>query len=126
MGRDYDAAVIVSGLCGFGMGATPNAMANMQAAVSYTHLDVYKRQVAHHVVAAGVQTGKQAVPIALHILRLHAQLFGDGAGDLHIIAHQSVALVMVEMCIRDSCCSPPNKSKNIERAFLHKARCIQI
>ena len=28
---DYDAAVIVSGLCGFGMGATPNAMANMQA-----------------------------------------------------------------------------------------------
>ena len=30
MGRDYDAAVIVSGVCGFGMGATPNAMANMQ------------------------------------------------------------------------------------------------
>ena len=31
MGRDYDAAVIVSGTSGFGMGATPNAMANMQA-----------------------------------------------------------------------------------------------
>lgn len=31
LGKDYDAAVIVSGLCGFGMGATPNAMANMQA-----------------------------------------------------------------------------------------------
>ncbi len=31
MGRDYDAAVIVGGTCGFGMGATPNAMANMQA-----------------------------------------------------------------------------------------------
>lgn len=30
MGRDYDAAVISSGVCGFGMGATPNAMANMQ------------------------------------------------------------------------------------------------
>lgn len=30
MGRDYDAAVLVSGTCGFGMGATPNAMANMQ------------------------------------------------------------------------------------------------
>ena len=30
MGRDYDAAIIVSGVCGFGMGATPNAMANMQ------------------------------------------------------------------------------------------------
>ena len=31
MGRDYDAAVLSSGVCGFGMGATPNAMANMQA-----------------------------------------------------------------------------------------------
>lgn len=31
MGRDYDAAVISAGTCGFGMGATPNAMANMQA-----------------------------------------------------------------------------------------------
>jgi ESS family glutamate:Na+ symporter len=31
MGRDYDAAVLTAGICGFGMGATPNAMANMQA-----------------------------------------------------------------------------------------------
>lgn len=31
MGRNYDAAVLVAGTCGFGMGATPNAMANMQA-----------------------------------------------------------------------------------------------
>ncbi|MDD4691691.1 sodium/glutamate symporter [Eubacterium aggregans] len=31
MGRDYDAAIITAGTCGFGMGATPNAMANMQA-----------------------------------------------------------------------------------------------
>ena len=31
MGRDYDAAVLSSGICGFGIGATPNAMANMQA-----------------------------------------------------------------------------------------------
>ena len=31
MGKDYDAAVLVAGTCGFGMGATPNAMANMQA-----------------------------------------------------------------------------------------------
>ena len=31
MGREYDAATISSGFCGFGMGATPNAMANMQA-----------------------------------------------------------------------------------------------
>lgn len=30
MGRNYDAAVLASGTCGFGMGATPNAMANMQ------------------------------------------------------------------------------------------------
>lgn len=31
MGRDYDAAVMVSGTCGFGLGATPNAIANMNA-----------------------------------------------------------------------------------------------
>ncbi len=31
LGRDYDAAVFLSGLCGFGLGATPNAMANMSA-----------------------------------------------------------------------------------------------
>lgn len=31
MGRDYDAAILVSGTCGFGTGATLNAMANMQA-----------------------------------------------------------------------------------------------
>ena len=31
MGRDYDAAVLSAGTCGSGMGATPNAMANMQA-----------------------------------------------------------------------------------------------
>ena len=31
MGRYYDAAILVSGTCGFGTGATPNAMANMQA-----------------------------------------------------------------------------------------------
>ena len=31
LGRDYDAAVLVSGICGFGLGATPNAMANMSS-----------------------------------------------------------------------------------------------
>ncbi len=34
MGRNYDAAVISTGFCGFGMGASPNAMANMQAVTS--------------------------------------------------------------------------------------------
>ena len=33
MGRNYDAAVIVSGFLGHGLGATPNAMANMSAVV---------------------------------------------------------------------------------------------
>ena len=51
--------------------------------------------VAHHVVAARVQTGKQAVPVALHILRLHAQLFGNGARYLHVIAHQCVGSIVV-------------------------------
>lgn len=31
MGRDYEAAAMTSAFCGFGMGATPNAMANMRA-----------------------------------------------------------------------------------------------
>jgi ESS family glutamate:Na+ symporter len=31
LGKTYDNAVLVSGLCGFGLGATPNAMANMSA-----------------------------------------------------------------------------------------------
>ncbi len=31
MGRDYDAAVMAGGHCGFGLGATPNAVANMKA-----------------------------------------------------------------------------------------------
>ncbi|MDU5595695.1 sodium/glutamate symporter, partial [Peptoniphilus rhinitidis] len=31
MGRDYDAAVLAGGVCGFGMGATYNAIANMDS-----------------------------------------------------------------------------------------------
>lgn len=31
MGRDYEAAIMSGGHCGFGMGATPNAVANMEA-----------------------------------------------------------------------------------------------
>lgn len=31
MGRNYDAAVLAAGHCGFGMGATPTAVANMQS-----------------------------------------------------------------------------------------------
>lgn len=34
MGRDYDAAVMACGHCGFGMGATPNAIANMESFTS--------------------------------------------------------------------------------------------
>lgn len=40
LGKDYDAAVLVSGLCGFGLGATPNAMANMSAVCSRYHYAV--------------------------------------------------------------------------------------
>lgn len=34
MGKDYDAAIIAGGHCGFGLGATPTAVANMEALVS--------------------------------------------------------------------------------------------
>ena len=40
LGKDYDAAVLVSGLCGFGLGATPNAMANMSAVCFKYHYSV--------------------------------------------------------------------------------------
>ena len=40
LGRDYDAAVLVSGICGFGLGATPNAMANMSAVCYKYHYAV--------------------------------------------------------------------------------------
>lgn len=33
MGRDYDAAVLSAGMCGFGMGATANGVANMSSVV---------------------------------------------------------------------------------------------
>lgn len=34
-GRDYDAAVLAAGHCGFGLGATPTAMVNMQTVTSH-------------------------------------------------------------------------------------------
>lgn len=37
LGKNYDAAVLVSGVCGFGLGATPNAMANMSAVCGKYH-----------------------------------------------------------------------------------------
>ena len=40
LGRDYDAAVLVAGFCGFGLGATPNAMANMSAVCYKYHYSV--------------------------------------------------------------------------------------
>ena len=40
LGGDYDAAVLVAGMCGFGLGATPNAMANMSAVCYKYHYSV--------------------------------------------------------------------------------------
>ena len=40
LGHDYDAAVLVAGICGFGLGATPNAMANMSAVCYKYHYTV--------------------------------------------------------------------------------------
>ncbi|MBP5742284.1 MAG: sodium/glutamate symporter [Paludibacteraceae bacterium] len=40
LGRSYDAAVMCSGLCGFGLGATPTAMANMGAVCFKYHYAV--------------------------------------------------------------------------------------
>lgn len=40
LGKDYDAAVLVAGFCGFGLGATPNAMANMSAVCNKYHYTI--------------------------------------------------------------------------------------
>ena len=40
LGRSYDAAVLCAGICGFGLGATPNAMANMSAVCYKYHYTV--------------------------------------------------------------------------------------
>ena len=40
LGRNYDAAVLCAGMCGFGLGATPNAMANMSAVCYKYHYAV--------------------------------------------------------------------------------------
>ena len=40
LGRNYDAAVLCAGICGFGLGATPNAMANMSAVCYKYHYAV--------------------------------------------------------------------------------------
>ncbi len=41
LGRNYDAAVLCAGICGFGLGATPNAMANMSAVCYKYHYTVH-------------------------------------------------------------------------------------
>lgn len=40
LGKDYDAAILVAGICGFGLGATPNAMANMSSVCYKYHYSV--------------------------------------------------------------------------------------
>lgn len=40
LGMDYDAAILVAGICGFGLGATPNAMANMSSVCYKYHYSV--------------------------------------------------------------------------------------
>lgn len=43
MGKDYDVAVIVEGLLGHGLGATPNALANMNSNIGLIKMKfIYK------------------------------------------------------------------------------------
>ena len=51
LGKDYDSAVLVSGLCGFGLGATPNAMANMSA-VCYKYRHAVKPFIIVPIIGA--------------------------------------------------------------------------
>ena len=70
LGKDYDSAVLMSGLCGFGLGATPNAMANMSA-VCFKYRHAVRPFVIVPVVGAMfvdiINTG--VVTLFLNILR---------------------------------------------------------
>ena len=57
--------------------------------------------VGGHVVAAGIQTGEDAVPFGLHKLGGHAQLGGDGLRHLHVEAYQHVVFIVI--CPRSPC-----------------------
>ena len=62
MGRNYDAAVLVAGTCGFGMGATPNAMANMQAICEKYEPSVNAYLVLKEIVDLNIsEIGKTAI-----------------------------------------------------------------
>ncbi len=68
MGRNYDAAVITTGFCGFGMGASPNAMANMQA----------------------VTTKYGPAPTAIFVVSIVAALFIDFTNSIVITAMMNI------------------------------------
>ena len=51
--------------------------------------------VDHDVVTASVQTGQQAVPLALDELRLNAQLLGNQGSNFHVIADEVVVFIVV-------------------------------
>ena len=42
MGSNYEAAALVAGQCGFGLGATPTAIANMQAVCERYGIDLFE------------------------------------------------------------------------------------
>lgn len=69
LGKDYDAAVLVAGICGFGLGATPNAMANMSA-VCYKYRYTVKPFLIVPIIGAMfvdlINTG--CITMFLHIL----------------------------------------------------------
>ncbi len=69
LGRNYDAAVLCAGICGFGLGATPNAMANMSA-VCYKYRYTVKPFLIVPIIGAMfadlINTGM--ITLFLHIL----------------------------------------------------------
>ena len=54
----------------------------------------YIHAVDDHIIAAGFHTGKQAVPFALNKGGFYTQLPGNGLAHLHIVAHQSIAVIV--------------------------------
>ena len=106
LGRDYDAAVLVAGFCGFGLGATPNAMANMSAVCYKYHYSVKPFLIVPIIGAMFVDL------INTGIITLFLTLIGGLFGRFNIGAPGTVSgdAAVVRSVVRYHTCMSPSAS----------------
>ena len=83
-------------------------------AVSYTHLDVYKRQVQTHLCGDVLKCAVVQIVVELERLSL--------MGQVEIAAHDLVNGGEVEMCIRDRCMARPERRSHLWYPSLEACR----